>query len=146
MQLDRTTVYWRALREKALEALRGSPEREAVELLERWDGVVSPDSPAAAVYELWFAELACRACRAKAPRSWRAALGEGVNALLPHGMMALRRPGHLVRLVLAQPDGWFERGWPAELRSCLEAAVALLRKVAGREPRRWAWGKVGRWC
>ncbi|MGC4121643.1 MAG: penicillin acylase family protein [Myxococcales bacterium] len=51
MQLDRTTVYWRALRETVLAAMRGSPAREAVGLLEDWDGVVGPDSAAAAVFE-----------------------------------------------------------------------------------------------
>ncbi len=142
MQLDRTTTYWRQLREKVLAALRESAQLRAVALLEAWDGVVGPESAAAAIYELWFAELMVRACKAKAPKSWRAALGEGINPLLPHGMNALRRPGHLVRLILAQPGGWFAGGWPAELRACLDAAVAQLTKVAGPDAGGWAWGRV----
>ncbi|HEY3446371.1 MAG TPA: penicillin acylase family protein [Myxococcales bacterium] len=142
MQLDRTTVYWKALREKVLSAVRGSAATQAVALLEAWDGAVDPGSTAASVYELWFAELMCRVCRAKAPRAWRAALGEGLNALLPHGMMGLRRSAQLVRLVQSQPDGWFDGGWPAEIRASLDAAVARLERAAGRDPKRWAWGKV----
>lgn len=142
MQLDRTTVHWRALREKVLAALRGSTATQAVSLLESWNGSVDPDSSAAAIYELFFAELMCRACRAKAPKAWRAALGEGVNALLPHGMMSLRRSSQLVRLVQEQPEGWFPGGWPAEMRSSLEAAVARLTELAGARPDDWAWGRV----
>jgi penicillin amidase len=150
LQTDQKTVLWPRLRACFLEALSGDPRREcedARRLLERWDGVVSAESPAAAVFEMIFAEMMQRTVRAKAPRAYRAALGEGTNAVLPHGMMALRRSEHLTRLLSAQPAGWFEGGWPREIA---EAAVAGVRVLRAKSSKRrgggakggWAWGEI----
>ena len=86
-----------------------------------------------------------RVAKAKAPNSWRAAIGEGTNDVLPHGMMALRRIDHLARVLVEQPDGFFSTGiggWQGEIRSAMHAAMKTLRAVAGNDPRNWAWGKV----
>ena len=142
VQTDRKTVLWPRLREPILSALRGKAETRVVSRLEAWDGVVGPDSVAASIFELLFAELVVRVVKAKAPRSWRAALGEGTNVVLPHGMMALRRLEHLVRLVVEQPDGFFAGGWPAEINAALCEATRTLRGVAGHDETKWAWGQV----
>ncbi len=94
LQVDRTTVLWRTLREPLLTALRDHARgdlADVLELLEAWDGVMSAQSSAASVYALLFAEMTVRATRAKAPRSWRVVLGEGFNVVLPHSHMAVRR-------------------------------------------------------
>lgn len=138
LQMDQTSLLWRQVRTPILAALRESDAG----MLERWDGVVSAASPAAAIFELLIADLMVRAVAAKAPRSWSAALGEGTNAVLPHGMMGLRRLSHLARCIVEQPTGWFAGGWPAAIRESFAAALAQLRRVAGDDTADWAWGRV----
>ncbi len=141
-QVDRRTVLWPRVRGAVLAALAEGPERRALQWLEAWDGVVAPESVAASYFEVFFSEMVVRVAKAKAPRSWRAAIGEGTNAVLPHGMMTLRRIDHLVRLLVEQPSGFFERGWSAEMNEAMRAAVRLLREAAGADDTRWTWGRV----
>jgi penicillin G amidase len=86
--------------------------------------------------------MVLRITKAKAPRSWRAAIGEGTNAILPHGPMALRRLDHTARLLVERPSGFFAQGWAEEIVDAVAAAVRTLREVAGDDDRRWAWGRV----
>jgi penicillin amidase len=140
LQMDQTSIVWRRIRTQVLSALRAGEIDCGI--LERWDGVVSASSPAAAIFELLIANLMVRTAAAKAPRGWAAALGEGTNAVLPHGMMGLRRMGHLVRCITEQPHGWFPSGWPAAIRESFGSALEHLRRVAGDDPSSWAWGRV----
>ena len=144
LQTDRMTMLWPRLRAAVLDALWQSPraDRRAVQWLEAWNGMVTPGSTAAAIFELFFAEMVVRIAKAKAPRSWKAAIGDGTNAVLPHGTMALRRLDHAVRLMVAQPAGFFARGWTEEIVDAVAAAMRRLRDVAGREEAGWAWGRV----
>lgn len=140
LQVDRHTVFWPRLREAVLAAARKAEERDAVRLLSAWDGEVSGNSAAASIYELFFADMMVRVVRAKAPNAWRAAIGEGVNVVLPHGMMSLRRLEHLVGLLLGAPPGWFPGGWDQECAVALGAAMTTLRARGGEV--RWRWGDV----
>ncbi len=158
VQTDRKTLLWPRIRGAVLAALVQPPKpageapargsrgprgsARALQWLESWDGVVSGSSVAASIYEVFFAEMVLRVAKAKAPRAWRAAIGEGTNVVLPYGMMALRRIDHLARLLVAQPDGFFEQGWPAEIDAAMVAALEVLRKAAGNDDRRWTWGEV----
>jgi penicillin amidase len=144
MQLDRTNIYWRELKAPLLAALQPAPQgaEAVVRLLDQWDGTVGTESPAAAVYEVLFAELMCRVVRAKAPKAWRQAIGQGLNEVLEHGMMTLRRSRHLVRLLVEQPPGWFASGWREEIRAALTAAQATLTARGGASPDGWAWGRL----
>jgi penicillin amidase len=144
LQTDRKTLLWPRLRGAVLAALLRSPraDRRAVQWLEAWDGMVTPGSTSAAIFELFFAEMVVRIVKAKAPRSWRAAIGDGTNVVLPHGMMALRRLEHAARLVVAQPAGFFARGWTEEIVDAVATAMRRLRDVGGRDEACWAWGRV----
>ena len=75
-----------------------------------------------------------RTARAKAPKSARWALGEGQNIVLPHSLLALRRPSHVSRLIREQPPGWFLRTWPDEMAAALDRAVRTLRAQRGPSP------------
>ncbi len=143
LQLDRKTVLWPRLRPVLLGALKShgtKATRVALRLLEAWDGDVTPTSSAASVFEMFFADMIVRIAKTKAPRSWRAAIGEGTNAVLHHGMNALRRLDHLVRLLETQPEGWFG-DWRAEIVAAFESALRELERRFG-PPERWAWGRV----
>ncbi|MCI0438875.1 MAG: penicillin acylase family protein, partial [Chloroflexi bacterium] len=85
--------------------------------------------------------------RAKAPRSYEWALGKGYTLLVPHAGFAVRRVGHLVRLMREQTEGWFARPWPDEIADALAATVRTLRPRYGgpdASGRGWAWGRIRR--
>ena len=144
LQLDVLSGPWRDLRDVVLAAPRSAPDTAAaLQLLRTWDGRMSADSPAAAVFELFLAEIARRVARAKAPNSYEWVLGRGFHPLLaPHTAFLARRTGHLVRLLREQPEGWFPRPWAEEIAHALAAAVETLRGRFGADPRRWSWGRV----
>ncbi len=143
LQTDREARPWREVRDAVLAVPAASgPAALALDLLRNWDGVLSEDSPAAAVYELFLAELMGRAARAKAPRGSAWALGRPTAALMRLNFFGARRTAHLVRLIGEQPEGWFARPWPEEMAGALASAVTLLRRRFGDDPRRWAWGRV----
>jgi len=143
LQMDQKSIPWRELRDIVLAIPAETGEaRQALTLLETWDGVVTADSPAAAVFEFFVAEIVQRVVAAKAPRAAQWALGAGFTPIAPFSIFAVRRVGHLVRLLREQPVGWFERPWPQEMADALTKVVKSLRKHYGDEPDRWAWGRV----
>ena len=143
LQLDVTSIPWREIRDVVLALPTASDDaRLALELLGAWDGLVAAGSPAAAVFELFVAEMVRRVARAKAPKSAAWAMGEGTNAILPHSLLALRRVSHLTRLVREQPAGWFRRSWPGEMLAALERTIDTLRRTRGPSRDAWAWGDV----
>jgi penicillin amidase len=143
LQVDEVSIPWRELRDAVLALHVGVDDaRQALTMLEEWDGVISAGSPAASVFEFFVAEMVQRIARAKAPRAAQWALGKGFTPLVPRNMFTGRRIGHLVRLVREQPLGWFERSWQEEMADGLAAAFRALRERHGADPNRWAWGRV----
>ena len=140
LQMDQHSLPWRELRDTILAAPAATTEaREAQSMLTAWNGVVSADSAAAAVFELFLTELIQRVVQAKAKRARDWGLGKGVSPLGPHAILSLRRVGHLVRLVRLQPEGWFQRSWGEEIADALTAVVRQLRERHGSDPQRWHW-------
>lgn len=143
LQLDETTPAWQQVREAVLAVPAATPEaRQALELLRDWDGVVSAGSSAAAVFQLFLADLWRRVAQARAPNAWQWALSRGFDPLLGDTTFAIARPSRLLGRLLEQPAGWLPRPWPQEMAESLAAAVRGLRSRFGRDPRRWAWGRV----
>lgn len=143
LQMDQMSLPWWEMREVVLAApARDDDTSLALELLRNWDGRAGADSPAAAVFELFVAEMARRVARAKAPKSYRWALGEGFHPLTPHNTFGVRRVGHLVRLLRDQPPGWFGRPWEDEIGDALRATIRHLQDNQGEDSARWAWGHV----
>ena len=143
LQLDELSLPWQDMRETVLAAPDGDPDAKvALGLLREWDGRVSADSPAAAVFELFVAEMARRVAVAKAPRSTHWVLGQGFGQLLPYTSFSVRRVGHLVELLNSAPPKWFDRPWPEETAAALAAVIGTLRSLKGDSAGDWAWGKV----
>ncbi len=136
---------WEEVRAVVLSVVTDTPAaNDALALLRGWDGNVDADSPAAAVFELFVAEMCVRTAKAKAPNGWRVALGESPFGPIGHSMFTDRRVGHLVRLLLDQPAGWFPRPWPDEIADALAATAHRLRREAGPGPKFWGWGHLRR--
>lgn len=144
LQLDLESLPWRKLRDVVLAAPVGGSARRALSVLARWDGRVDPGSPGAAVFELFIAEMARRVAEAKAPQSARWALGAGFGPLTKMSSFGYRYAGLLERLLIEQPAGWFEGGWPEELAGALETVTRRLQSSHGDDPAGWAWGRVRR--
>jgi penicillin amidase len=143
LQLDRTVIPWREMRDAVLGITTDDPAATtALELLGGWDGVAGIESAPASVYELFVVQLATRVVRAKAPRTAEWALGKGMDALHPEMGIFTRRTGHLSRLVRQRPDGWFEGGWDAEIVAALAEAIRELTELRGADTSAWAWGEV----
>ncbi len=143
LQLDVKTLAWREIRDPIL-SLQPSDEAavQGLELLRDWDGIVGADSPAATVYELFVAEMQRRISVARAPKSYRVAMGEGFTPLLRLTTFAAGRSSHMLRLMREQPRDWFDRGWPDEMCEALVAVVHGLRRDRGEDSSAWAWGSV----
>jgi penicillin amidase len=143
LQMDQHCLPWQEMRRTVLATPAKAEEiRTALSLLEAWDGSVTEDSPAAAVFEVFLAEITQRMVAAKAPKAARWALGEGFNPLFPHTMLAAWRVGKVVEMLRAQPEGWFERPWPEEIAEALTSTIRYLRREQGDSSNKWAWGKV----
>jgi penicillin amidase len=145
LQMNTRSMPWEQMRAIVLSLTPGdSGAREALALLRAWDGHVSAESPAAAIFELFVAEMCVRSVRAKAPNGWKAALGDAGLGATGHNLFADRRFSHLVRLLREQPEGWFPRGWPEEMADVLGGIIRRLRREVGPGPAYWAWGHLRR--
>ena len=143
LQTNLRSIPWEQIRDTVLSLTPADAgAREALDLLRGWDGEVSAESPAAAVFELFLAELGVRAAKAKAPNAWRSALGEGALAKEGYNLFADRRTAHLVGLIRTPPGGWFARPWPEEMADVLAGVVRFLRHTAGPGSAYWAWGHL----
>jgi len=150
-QLDVRSLPWRAMRDDVLAACRGAGPGDdaeagvaaATDLLERWDGEMAVDSPAAAVFEFFLAALCRRVARARAPRGADWALGRSCADILPGTLFGARRVSHLLRLLRERPAGWFEAGdWDEAIVAALRDATPTLSTRHGKDPRGWAWGAI----
>ncbi|MBN1583840.1 MAG: penicillin acylase family protein, partial [Anaerolineae bacterium] len=146
-QLDQLSPLWWELRDAMLAIPADNDTvRLGLDLLDSWDGVVSADSPAAAVFELFVAEMTRRLVQTKAPNAAEWAMGKSAAPLMTRSGLCLRRFGHLSRLIRQQPDGWFARGWPREMAAALGQMVRMLGERYGDDPAQWAWGRVRPLC
>jgi penicillin G amidase len=105
-----------------------------VEFLTRWDGRLSKDSAAAALYEVWLSRLPAAVFRPHAPASaWP--LIEGRIPLLKT-IEALKTPA----------PRWFgespRAGRDRVVLKSLEDAVAETKKLLGDDAAAWRWGKL----
>lgn len=143
LQMDLASLPWRELRDTVLCLPAETGEgTQALEMLKAWDGVLAAESPAAAVFECFVAEMARRVVVAKAPKAAKWALGKGFSTLNPHSLFCARRMGHLVRLLREQPEHWFDQSWPKEVSDALATAIGTLRERYGSDPTKWAWGRL----
>jgi len=56
--------------------------------------------------------------------------------------MAVRRMGHLIRLLRTQPKGWFDISWQRVIEETLTEVIRSLRDTYGADPTHWKWGNL----
>jgi penicillin amidase len=109
----------------------GLPSRAlAVEMLTRWDHIVSKDSAAAALYEIWMPRLSRAAVDALVPAANRPMMGASLSTerLLDALKRATTDPA--VQALLDGPP--------------LDAAWTEATRSMGPDPSQWAWGRIHR--
>jgi penicillin amidase len=143
LQMDVVSLPWRRVRDRLLKLQsQDSDALAALDLLRAWDGRIAADSAAASVFELWLSKMGHRMARAKAPASWRFALGAGFGDIVPLTIFHTGSAAQVVDRFLAQPDGWFSEGWDAVAADALASAISRLRQDHGADPANWAWGRL----
>lgn len=140
-QQDVRSLPWRRARPILVERPRPGDHDAAIGwgLLAGWDGQVTGDSPAAAVYELTMAGLRRMIMDRMIPEAAATLLNLTPAAGLVDDSLAGLRGTALTLEVLADPDGPLDTHTAVE--QALSDAVRTLRKH-GDEVDDWAWGKV----
>lgn len=128
LQHDETSIPARQLVDLLKQTPRGGSVRvqQVRMLLEAWDAVVSKDSGAAALFEVWFKELAPRFIASQIPEPQRRLVER--NLQLPV----------LIRLLKDLPEG--ERN--SILAQSFDAAVAEAGRLLGGDMSSWRWGAL----
>ncbi|WP_020470543.1 penicillin acylase family protein [Zavarzinella formosa] len=143
IQLSVRSIPWRELRETILKVTTTEPAvKTALDILGKWDGNLTADSPAATILQLFMAEAAGRIAKEKAPKSWKWALGEGPAVLNPYNFFGFRRWGHAIKLMKEQPAGWFGGDWPKMIADTLTATIINHQAALGPDLYEWKWGTV----
>jgi len=118
-----------------------------VELLRNWDGLLSADSPAAAVYQVFVRRMIHLTLAGKLGDLTIRFAGLGPTPLLAERSIFGTRSRIWLQKVLTEPDShWFDLG-AGETRDdlmclALRETVAFLENELGPEPDSWAWGKL----
>jgi len=110
--------------------------REAARMLLEWDMIISKDSAAAAIYEMWLSKLTVNVFKPTvSAEAWQMIGGRfSISRLIS----ALKNPD----VKTFGPDP--RRGRANAMTTSLDEAVAELRKRLGADSHRWRWGDLHR--
>lgn len=170
MQFDQVSpsarIVARILGQLSLDRSAHTPETElhiAVQMIKEWDGTLTKDSPAAALYQVFIRKLAALLLSShlgppesptgrKESRNAPVSLLERWMGLGPTPVLADRSlHGELylpwLTHILANPDShWFDlgniQGRDSVLRLALEQALDDLKSILGKDTRKWKWGSL----
>jgi penicillin amidase len=114
-------------------------ETQALEILRHWDGTISPDDAAPAIYEAWYAQL------------YRALLGDDLGGEVGDYFTETDDPTLLKRILGGEEAVWCDDVLTPDVETCGETArVALrdalkeLQKRLGHDMGKWRWGDLHR--
>ncbi len=155
IQKDVYSAYDKFLAEQIVR-LHPSPseaERQAIDILRRWNGQMDKDQAAPFITELLNTELSANLPRllllmaAPAPKNTKATPAQPakgarlVGFSLPHP-----RPQVIESLLRERPSGWVPNNdWDAYLLAAFHAALEQGRKLQGSPISNWRWGHALHW-
>lgn len=138
MQIDTVSLPARRLLPRLLPTVpRSRRARQALQLLEGWDGDLRADSVSAAIYEVWVSRIAVRALSAEAQE----------DPSLVDGYLSWREPFVCIALPtmldanVPPPAGG---SWETIFADALEDALDVLHQDLGPERAGWRWGALHR--
>lgn len=120
--------------------------RHALHQLRIWDGRMTADSAAAAIYEAFRLRLLRNLLRPYLGDLLDDYFGGAVHGLAYTGTYLLRSSSFLMRRITAREPHWLEgtgcATWDDLLMKSLEEALAELRERLGEDTRSWSWGRL----
>lgn len=111
--------------------------------LQKWDGVMAPDSVAATIYAVYREQLLRAVLEPLLGSLAREALGGGLyGALMPLSQLRER----LLTMLQADDRTLLPAGedWPSLMATALARTVAWLRQELGDDPQAWQWARLHR--
>jgi penicillin G amidase len=117
-----------------------TPEQErALDILQGWDGTISPDGAAAAIYEAWYTKL------------YGALLGDDFGGDLGEHFTSTEDPVLLKRILSGEEADWCDNVLMPGVETCHETALVALKdalkdleKRLGSDMAKWRWGDLHR--
>jgi penicillin amidase len=153
IQKDVYSAYDKFLAEQIvrLHPSKSETERQAVDILRRWNGQMDKDQAAPFITELLNTELSANLPRLllpiAAPKNTKATPAQPpkgtrlVGFSLPHP-----RPQVIESLLRERPSGWVPNNdWDAYLLAAFHAALEQGRKLQGSPISKWRWGHALHW-
>ena len=121
-----------------LEVKPEKPEQEqALALLRGWDGTISPDLAAPAIYEAWYKHLHLKL------------LGDDVGGDLGKDITENHRPTLIASILRGEAGPWCDdvltpekEDCPTIARAALDDAIKELSETMGSNMEKWRWGNV----
>jgi penicillin amidase len=114
-------------------------EAQALDILRRWDGIISPDAAAPAIYEAWYTKL------------FGALLGDDLGGEVGDYFTTANDPILLARILGGEEAVWCDNVLTPGPETCAETAcVALqdaleeLQQRLGKDMGKWRWGDLHR--
>ncbi len=114
-------------------------QAQALEMLRAWDGAISAESGAAAIYEAWYAQL------------YKALLGDDLGGELGDEVTTAHNPTLLASILQGDEGIWCDDVLTPALDDCattartaLDKALKDLQERMGDKPAQWRWGDIHR--
>ena len=148
MQFDLVSTSARAIAPYLGQLPVEDPELAAVvELMNGWDGTLTADSAAAAVYQVFVRRMHDLLLQDRLDELAERCCGKGPTPLLQKGSLYGEKAWAWLQQSLAEPDShWFDLGQGEKrddvMRLALRETVDFLRSELGPEIDDWAWGKL----
>jgi len=149
MQLDQVSPAAREIAAALVRLADGDPQtKELVSLLKGWDGNLNPDSPQAAVYEVFLRAFIRRSLNGRLGEWTERYMGIGPTPGLAGGSLFSEKGISWALAALEEPDGRWQELTGEPVREVARAALAeageFLSRELGPDPRGWAWGRLHR--
>lgn len=147
MQLDQVSPAAREIAAALVRLADGDPQTEKlVSLLKGWDGSLNPDSPQAAIYEVFLRAFIRRSLNGRLGEWTERYMGVGPTPGLAGGSLFSEKGITWALAALKEPDGRWQELTGETVKEIARAAIVeaseFLSREQGPDPRGWAWGRL----
>ncbi|MSQ14903.1 MAG: penicillin acylase family protein [Dehalococcoidia bacterium] len=120
--------------------------KAALDMMRDWNGSLTPDSGAAALYEVFRLALLRRLLKGRIGEAAGGYFGMSVHPLGTSSIYLMRSSSFLLEVIQNKEAAWLHgtgcRDWKALMIECLEDAVRYLSDNVGSDPKQWNWGSL----
>jgi len=116
--------------------------RRAQTFVKAWDYLLSPNSVAACIVEVFFSHLVRKALQEKLGSWSEFYLGRGIHRLRDEGHFFGDSASWILDKITSRPQWFAEKSWQEAMAEALASAMAELRTLLGDDVSRWQWGRL----